>query len=162
MEEKVYLESDKVKVTDLKVYFGKDSIPIMGITEIDTNLRAPTLFLSCAILFISFLVILYSAQLTIFAVVLSFILVRWEYEHYLELIVVLDSRRIKIMTASMGNRDCVYQIAKAIDMAIADNRRRLNLSGVSETETMQSRRLHMQAEKLDTSGLEIKRRKEGK
>jgi len=153
MDERVYLESGKVKVTDLKVSCGGKSLPLNGISSIDANLRVETLFAAMSFTALSLLALLYDGQLALLLIALGFIWTRWEYEHYIELKVSFDSKPMKIMSASMSGRECVYKIAEAMDMAIRDNRRRL-LGGVSETETMMSRRLRMMEQELDTSALE--------
>ncbi len=159
MDERVYFESPKVKVTDLRVVFGHDTVFVDKIASVDTNLRVLTLyssFLAC-LLSIGFFVV--SSYYAILIIGICFIWARWEYEHYIELIVAVGAKRHKIASSSMGSRDCIYKISDALSLAIADNKRRKEFPGLSETETMQLRRLLVQMDKVDVSGLEVNPRK---
>ena len=159
MDERVYFESPKVKVTDLRVVFGHDTVLIDKISAVDTNLRVVSLY--CSFLFCLFSVGLFfvSDYYALLVIGICFILARWEYEHYIELIVAVGSKRYKIASSSMSSRDCIYKISDALSLAIADNKRRKEFPGLSETETMQLRRLLIQIDKVDVSGLEVNPRR---
>ncbi len=159
MEEKVYFETPKVKVTNIRVVFGHDTVIIDKISSVDTNLRVVTLYASFLLCVLSLGVFFLDPYVAILFIGLSFIWARWEYEHYIELLVYSDEKCFKIASSAMSSRDCVYKIADALSMAIADNKRRKDVPGLSETETMQLRRLLLQMEKVDVSGLEVNPRK---
>ena len=159
MDERVYFESPKVKVTDLRVVFGHDTVMIDKISAVDTNLRVVSLY--CAFLFCLLSVGLFFVNdyYALLVIGICFIWARWEYEHYIELIVAVGPKRYKIASSSMSSRDCIYKISDALSLAIADNKRRKEFPGLSETETMQLRRLLLQIDKVDVSGLEVNPRR---
>ncbi len=159
MEEKVYFESPKVKVTNVRMVFGHDTVPIDKIIMVDTNLRVVTLYVSFLFCLLSLAVFFIHPYIAMLIVGMAFIWARWEYEHYIELIVSVEGRKFRVATSSMSSRDCVYKIADALSLAIADNKRRMDMPGLTETETMQLRRLLIQMEKVDLSGLEVNPRK---
>ncbi len=159
MDERVYFESPKVKVTDSRVVFGHDTVPIDKISAVDANLRVVSLyssFLAC-LLSLVFLVLLDYFALLLIGI--AFIWARWEYEHYVELIVTVGNRRFKIASSALSSRDVIYKISDALSLAIADNKRRKQFPGLSETETMQLRRLLVQMDKVDYSGLQVNPRR---
>jgi len=159
IDERVYFETPKVKVTNIRVVFGHDTVLIDKIGSVDTNLRVVTLYASFLLVVLSLGIFFVSPYWAILFIGLSFIWARWEYEHYIELIVNSDGKCFKIASSSLSSRDVVYKIADALGLAIADNKRRKDVPGLTETETMQLRRLLIQMDKVDVSGLEVNPRK---
>lgn len=159
MNERVYFESAKVKVTDVRVVFGHDTVFIDKISSVDTNLRVITLYAAFILFILSIGLFVVNTYYAMLIIGICFIWARWEYEHYIELIVAVGSKKHKIASSSMSSRDCIYKISDALSLAIADNKRRKEFPGLSETETMQLRRLLVKMEKVDISGLEVNPRK---
>lgn len=159
MNERVYFESPKVKVTDVRVIFGHDTVFIDKISSVDTNLRVISLYAAFIFCLLSIGLFAFNTYYAMLVIGICFIWARWEYEHYIELIVAVGSKRHKIASSSMSSRDCIYKISDALSLAIADNKRRKEFPGLSETETMQLRRLLVKMDKVDLSGLEVNPRK---
>jgi hypothetical protein len=159
MDERVYFESPKVKVTELRVVFGHDTALIEKISAVDTNLRVISLYASFIFCLLSLGFFFVNAYYAMLVIGICFIWSRWEYEHYVELLVTVGTKRYKIASSSVSNRECIYKIADALSLAIADSKRRKQTPGLSETETMQLRRLLVHMDKVDVSGLEVNPRK---
>ena len=159
MDGRVYFESPKVKVSDLRVVFGHDTVLVDKITSVDTNLRVLSLYASFLFCLLSVGIFVINSYYAMLVIGICFIWARWEYEHYIELIVAVGEKRYKIASSSMSSRDCIYKISDALSLAIADNKRRKDFPGLSETETMQIRRLLVHMEKVDVTGLEVNPRK---
>jgi len=163
MDERLYFESPKVKVTDTRVVFGHDTVLVDKITAVDTNLRVFTLYASfifCIIALMSFFIV--NAYYSILFIGIGFIWARWEYEHYIELMVTVGEKNYKIASSSLSSRNCIYKIADALSLSLSDCKRRKLAPGLSETETMQLRRLLLKMEQVDISDLVVNPRKSAK
>ena len=154
IDEKVYFESPQVKVTDSRVIFGHDSVPVKSIRAVETDLRALTLYMSFIVLTLSLGSLFFAPYAALLLVGLAFIWARYEYTHYVGIMVNLEGGSIKIASSSIVNRDCAYKIEEAINLSLSHRKRRDSVPGLGETETMQFRRLIIKEAKVDVSALE--------
>ena len=142
MDERTYFDEKNVLITNLRLVFRHDTIPIDRISLVDTNLRVKSLVVS----FICFIFSpcgFYWGGVGIVAVATAFAYLRWSYVHYAELSVVVDGKKIKVLNLSAGdaNRQYIYKVADILSTAIADNEREREFSGFDQTETMQLKTL---------------------
>lgn len=138
MEEKVYYNSENVKVSNLRITCDHITIPISKIDRVITDFKVFNLVMSAALFGLSLVLIAVCCYfydewgyLGILPLVGTFIWYRMIYRKYVELRISTGAREIRILEAPMNNRNLVYKVEEALNAAIIDYVAEKDLSGKS-------------------------------
>lgn len=138
--EEVFFEEKDVKVTNLRIMYKHDTIAINKIALVDVNLRAVSMFTSIIVAILAILALCLNPYLDVLFIVLSFIWVSYEYDHYVELWLTIGTTKKRIAQTSVRDREHINRMSDAIGNAIISNEK-LREQGFDETETMRVKRM---------------------
>lgn len=130
MEEKIYFQREKVKVTDLRFTANHITVPIDKIENVIVDFKTGTLALAVTLFMLAGILIpavcyFYGCCGWCGVVVLlaSAVWLRFIYKTYVELKVSTGGGRYKLLDAGMNNRDYVFKIEDALKISLAEKQK---------------------------------------
>jgi uncharacterized membrane protein YfbV (UPF0208 family) len=151
IEEKIYYENKAIKVTNFRLKFGHDTVPIPKISLVDIEFGAIPLFIAIIMCIMSFASLFFIGIHAILLISISVIIARWCWESYVKLYVIVYDVKIKVTSSSISGRErqFIYDIADALSDAIADSEKQKEYMGFDLTETVQVKNLLSLIEKQE-------------
>lgn len=140
MAEKTYFDNNKIRITNLRLDFKNETIPIDHISEVKVRFKVFNVVISgvCFLLSIFTYIFLmsYIGQLGLLILALFFIWFYKTFSSYVELWLVVEDEEIFIFHTSLFNCKYIYSIEDSIKEAMYDNQLAKNKGELEYTDTM--------------------------
>jgi hypothetical protein len=126
-EEKIYYKDEHVKVTDLRITANHVTVPIDKIDRVAVDFKATTMTVAITVFLLSLIAVpagcCFYGQYCWFGILLviaTFAYLINVYRTYTELKISTRLRTIKLIDASMRDREHIFKIAEALEIAFKE------------------------------------------
>ena len=138
MVEKTYFDNHKIRVTNLRIDFKNETIPIDHIHAVKVRFKVFNIVMAFICFLLSFSTFLLSATARFAPLIVSvfFIWLIYGFKGYVELWIVVDDEEIFIFHTSLTNCKFIYSVEDAINDAMHDNKLKKQKGELEYTDTM--------------------------